>query len=270
MERIAVDGGELEVRTRGSGEPVLLIHGAGMAEAFALLLDEPALAKYRLILYHRRGFAGSTHHTGPFPIAKQAADARAVLRGVGVDRAHVVGHSYGGVTALELALQDPKAVHTLALLEPALLDVPSGPAFFEGMQPAVAKYQAGDKAGAMESFLRLAVGDACLPTIAKNFPDGMAQVVADADTFFQVEVPALGEWSFTEEKAKRIRQPVLAVVGGDSEAVWPGWEEIQQRVCTWLPQAEAFSLAGTTHALQMVDPRGMAERLARFFASHPL
>ena len=270
MERIAVDGGELEVRTQGTGEPVLLIHGAGMADAFALLFDEPALAKYRLILYHRRGFAGSTHHVGPFSLEKQAADARAVLRGVGIDRAHVVGHSYGGATALELALQDGKAVHTLSLLEPALLDVPSGPAFFESMQPAIAAYQAGDKARAVETFTRIVVGEACLPTIAANFPEGLAQAVADADTFFQVEMPALGEWSFTEEKAKRIRQPVLAVVGAESAALWPGWEEIQDRVCTWMPQAEGFALPRATHALQMTHPRAMAERLAAFFARHPL
>jgi pimeloyl-ACP methyl ester carboxylesterase len=270
MQRIPVDDGELEVATNGSGEPVLLIHGSGMGVAFALMADEPALRDYRVIRYHRRGFVGSSRHTGPFPIAKQAADARGVLRALGVERAHVVGHSYGGVTALELALRDPEAVQTLALLEPALLEVPSGAGLFEAMAPAVAAYQAGDRARAMETFLKLVVGEEPLPRIAANFPEGFAQAVADADTFFEVEVPALQQWSFTQEHAKRIRQPVLAVVGAESAAVWKGWDEIQERLRAWFPQAEAFALPRATHALQMVEPRGMAERLAQFFTRHPL
>jgi 3-oxoadipate enol-lactonase len=60
------------------------------------------------------------------------------------------------------------------------------------------------------------------------------------------------------------------VLGGDSHTLWPGWVEVHQLVQTWLPQAEAFVLKGATHGLQMMDPKGMAEELARFFARHPL
>jgi hypothetical protein len=38
----------------------------------------------------------------------------------------------------------------------------------------------------------------------------------------------------------------------------------------WLPQAETFILKGATHGLQIIDPKGMAEGLAGFFARHPL
>ena len=43
------------------------------------------------------------------------------MRHVGFDSAHVVGHSLGGVIALQLALDAPQAVRTLALMEPALM-----------------------------------------------------------------------------------------------------------------------------------------------------
>src|SRR5215204_696492 len=76
-DRVPVAGGDLEYDMRGTGEPVLFIHGAILADAFAPLLTQPALADdYRLIAYHRRGFAGSCRHLGPCTIAQQTADAR--------------------------------------------------------------------------------------------------------------------------------------------------------------------------------------------------
>src|SRR5262245_13281783 len=97
MERVAVNGGELEVEVRGTGEPVLLIHGAHIADAYAPLLAESALTdRYRLIAYHRPGFAGSTRAPMGFSIAAQAADAAALLRHFGIGRAHIAGHSFGG------------------------------------------------------------------------------------------------------------------------------------------------------------------------------
>ena len=110
-------------------------------------MREPALARYRLIRYHRRGYAGSSK---PEPgasvsIGKQAADAVALLRHLRIERAHIVGHSYGGVIALQLALDAPQVVHSLTLLEPARVGfVPSGQEFGkQTMEPALARYRAG-------------------------------------------------------------------------------------------------------------------------------
>jgi pimeloyl-ACP methyl ester carboxylesterase len=67
---------------------------------------------------------------------------------LGVACAHVVGHSYGGTIALQLALDAPEAVHSLALLEPALLSaVPGASQFMEAMGPVLQMYEAGNKAG---------------------------------------------------------------------------------------------------------------------------
>ena len=135
MQRAQVDpdGTEVEFEIVGSasGEPVVLIHGAFLATAYAPLCAEPLLAPYKLIRYHRRGYAGSSHPSGPASIARQAADCRALLAHLGVERAHVVGHSSGGAIALRLALDFPEVVHSLVLLEPALMDVPKGGAHGE-------------------------------------------------------------------------------------------------------------------------------------------
>jgi pimeloyl-ACP methyl ester carboxylesterase len=273
MNRARMSGREdLEYEIRGAGEPVVLVHGALIADAFAPLLAEPVLTgRHQLIPYHRRGYAGSTHSTGPSSIQQQAADCRALMRHLGLPRAHIVGHSYGGAIALQLALDAPEAVHSLTLLEPALLlIVPSAQQFMEALGPVVQMYEAGNTTGAVDSFLQAMVGPEYRSVLDRQVPGAFAQAVADADTFFGIELPALPQWSFTRADARRITQPVLAVLGGDSHTLWPGWVEVHQLVQTWLPQAEAFVLKGATHGLQMMDPKGMAEELARFFARHPL
>ncbi len=264
MDRANIDGVTLEYEVQGSGEPVVFIHGSHIADTFATLMPEPALSPFRLIRYHRRGFAGSSRAESPLPIARQAADCLALLRQLGVRRAHLVGHSYGGAIALQLALDAPEAVRSLSLLEPALLDVPSGPQLAEQIERTVQMYEAGDKAGAVDAFLQVACGKTYRVAADKMLPGAMAQAVADADTFFGVELPALGEWTFTREDAARIKQPVLAVIGAESDALWPGFSEGNRRLLDWFPQAKPFVLPRAAHLLQVENPRDMAEGLAAF------
>jgi pimeloyl-ACP methyl ester carboxylesterase len=269
MERALIDGIELEFEERGAGEPALLVHGNYQPDAFTPLLVEPALAgRYRLINYHRIGYANSSHTDAPASIAEQAAHGRELLGHLGVRRAHVVGHSYGGVVALQLALDAPEAVHSLALLEPALFAVDSAEEFLEGLGPAFGMYAAGEKAAAIDFLQRAWFGPDYRSVVERALPPGaFEQAVADADTFFQVEVPAHQEWAFTKEDAALISQPVLAVRGADG---LPFFGEVTEVLREWLPQTETFVLPNATHALQMQNPRAMAEGLADFFARHPL
>ena len=111
----------LEYETSGDGEAVLLIHGALIADSFLPLTREAALAdRYRLIRYRRRGHGGSDPMPVGCSIEQQAQDALALLTHLGVARAHVIGHSGGGVIAVQLAIEAPSLVHSLVLLEPIL------------------------------------------------------------------------------------------------------------------------------------------------------
>ena len=71
------------------------------------------------------------------------------------------------------------------------------------------------------------------------------------------------QWEFTEAEASRITQPVLAVLG---EQTNPIFGERRELLLEWLPNAEPFELAGATHLLHVENPRGLAESLADFFA----
>lgn len=131
-------------------------------------------------------------------------------------------------------------------------------------------YMAGNKAGTVDGFVQALAEPEYRTVLDRVLPDAFAQAVADADTFFRIELPALQQWQFTEAEARRITQPALSVRGADGPTVWPGFAEIHQLVQAWLPQAEAFVLEGAIHQLlQINNSKGMAEGLTGFFARHP-
>jgi pimeloyl-ACP methyl ester carboxylesterase len=250
---------------------VVLIHPGHFADWFRPLLDQSALTeRYRVLTYHRVGCAGSSRIAGPVSLAQHAAHCRALMRHLGIERAYVVGHSSSGNVALQLALDAPDVVHALAILEPALYSVPSAETSRRFVGTAVQLYRAGDKAGAIDTFLKGVCGPDYRPLLDQALPGAFDQHVADADTFFGQEMPALQQWTFTLEDAQRISQPVLAVVGARSLELDPIWGERHQLLLDWLPNVEPFVLPDATHLLQIENPRGMAKGLAAFFARHPL
>jgi pimeloyl-ACP methyl ester carboxylesterase len=97
----------------------MLVQTALSADELLPLARQPALANgFRTVLVHRRGYAGSSPVDGPGSIKRDAADCREVIAALEIGRAHVVGLSYSGAVALQLAVDAPACVHTLTLLEP--------------------------------------------------------------------------------------------------------------------------------------------------------
>ncbi len=206
----------------GSGEPVCS-SAPSSPTGSCRSCHEPALAdRYQLIRYHKRGWVGSTHTPPPVSIADHAADAAAILDHLGVPRAHITGHSTGAAVAAQLALEHPETVHTLTLLEPLLLSVPSGEAVLQQVGPAFEAYGSGDHEEAWAIFLSAATGldwATCRALLEKRIPGVVAQAIKDADTLFGVELPAITEWAFGPEQAAAIDCPVLSVLGADTAAV---------------------------------------------------
>jgi pimeloyl-ACP methyl ester carboxylesterase len=271
MEKAKINGAELEYEVAGSGEPVILIGSGPIADSFLPFFSEKALVeRYRLIRYRQRGQAGSTHSSAPVSFAEHASDAAELLGHLGLRRAHVAGHSTGAVIGLQLAVDRPDVVHTLALLEPPLTGVPSAGAFFEKAGPALAAYGSGDREEAVAGFLSVVSSldwETCRKVIEKHVPGGVAQAMKDADSLFGSYLPALSAWQFGPEQAAAISQPVLSVLGTETERLFV---ESHELLHSWFPQVEDCTIEGVAHLLQIQRSEPVAQGVAEFFARHPM
>ena len=270
MDIAKVNGVELEYEVVGSGEPVLFISPV-LADGFLPLLSEPALAdRYQLIRYHKRGWVGSTHTPPPVSVATHAADAAAILDHLGVPRAHVAGHSSGAAVAAQLAIDSPKTVRTLILLELSLLSVPNGEAFFQQVGPAFEAYGNGDHEAAFAIFMSVVSGlewETCRAVLEEGAPGTVAQAIKDADTFFGIELPALTQWAFGPEQAVAIHCPVLSVLGSHT---LPLWVDVAAFLRTSLLHVEERTIDGVGHLLHGQRPEPVARAMAEFLGSNSM
>lgn len=270
METAMINGAEIEYDVAGDGEPVLFLHGVLLGDSFLPVLAEPGVAdSHRCITWHRRGYAGSRPGPGPDSIAEAAADARALLEHLGVERAHIVGHSYGGCVALQLALDAPAVVHSVALVEAALLVGPDEQRYRDALAGNVAAFNPDDAEAFVDEFIGARWPD-YRPVLDRALPGAFAQAVVDAGTVFKGELPGLGRWSFSEADARRIGQPTLSILGGDSDAIGRRFGDAHRWLLATLPNAEEVVLSGMTHLPQMQDPSTTTDALTRFWSRHPI
>jgi proline iminopeptidase len=107
---VAVPGGVIAAQRAGVGDPALLLHGGpGLSEHLDELADELRRARLATVRFQQRGISPSTAE-GPFDVARHVADAIAVLDVAGIERAWLIGHSWGGYLALQIASRHPQRI----------------------------------------------------------------------------------------------------------------------------------------------------------------
>jgi pimeloyl-ACP methyl ester carboxylesterase len=99
----------------GEGSPLLLIQGLGYGRWGWEPIVPGLAARHRVVSFDNRGIGESDKPEGPYTAAEMAGDALQVLDEAGIDRAHVLGASLGGMIAQELAVAAPERVDRLVL-----------------------------------------------------------------------------------------------------------------------------------------------------------
>jgi pimeloyl-ACP methyl ester carboxylesterase len=265
MDRYEFDDVELTYEVRGRGAPVVLVHASAFVSWYDPLVER--LSDGATLRFRRRLRPSESGGYRPLTVADDAAICARLMDHVGWTRAHIVGHSYGALVALQLAIDAPERVGSVALLEPAARGIPSSEKIAAALEPIATAYRSGDTAGAVDGFLRHVGGDGYRVDLDREVPDAFGEALGEADLFFRVEVPAVQRWRFGPTDAARITAPVLNVVGAESV---PRFKEGGELVQSWFPQAERLTVPRAGHLLMVQNPAAVAHGLSAFHSRHPL
>jgi pimeloyl-ACP methyl ester carboxylesterase len=279
-QRAKVSNAELRYAVLGQGEPILCIHGTSIADSLItpLKLYPPLFEEYQLISYYRAGYNGSTLEKDTLSIEEGAEHVKQLLDHLGIEKAHIMAFSFGGVIGFQFLLSYPERAHSAILLEPYLpREAEDGVnANIKAFMDAMAIYQTGDKLGAALNYMEAVCGPRFLGAVEMTGPlDVWKRVQECVETTFTVDFPAVSNWGFKMSKADELvknkpTMPVLAAMGLDSEAAMPGFRETQRFLMNWLPQAERMAIMGATHGMQSMNPVAVGQGAHAFLKKHPM
>ena len=243
----------------GDGSPVLLIHGS-FAKDFLLPIAEElqGTGKFRVITYDRRGYGRKT--VGEFSMVDQANDAAAVLRQLGIEKAHVYGHSTGGAIALQLARQSPELIASLSVGEADLppSHLPSGAENEEGLKQLAGMYESSPKAEVLHVCLSSLHGE----DYAEVVPEEIRNLAADdMGVWFKTEYPALLGWKFGAEDANAIPVNMQYIYG---EKTLPMYKEVRDVLAEWDSDLVTVEVPDATHFAPFTHAQIVAKAIADF------
>lgn len=247
MTEVVANGIRLYYVEHGEGTPILGIHGSGSSSIVLWAgAVEPLARLGRLIFYDRRG-CGRSERPEPFlrtTREQEADDAAALLDELDAAPAVVIGRSYGGDVAFELARRHPERVRAIVGLEPGLLHLDPEAKRFEDELNARLRAAEPERVG--ETLIEAALG-----------PGGWDALPADARELFTANGPAIlaeleGLNADLDEAAlSAIEQPTLVVSAAESPEPL---RRVAARLAAVLPNVEAVRVEGG----HLIDPAGPA------------
>ncbi len=247
MPVVAANGIELHVQELGEGPPVAMLHGLVVGSVATWFFGAaPALARtHRVLLYDLRGHGRSSRPATGYSVAAQAADLSALLDRFGGGPVALVGHSFGALVALRLALDAPRRVSRLALVE-----APLPPSKLGELEALVSRGPAA-ALEALPAETRVAVARG-----GRQASKFLAHLEALGKTTLGAELAA--ERDVSDEALAALRLPTLLVHGTRSPL-----RAVGARLARAIPGARLIELEGG-HFLPSEAPGPLTEALVEF------
>lgn len=251
------DGMPIAVWETGAGPPLLLIHGAA-ADHRRWDPVVPALAQhFRVLTIDRRGRGGSGD-ADDYAIDREYDDVAAVVEWAGRDT-NVLGHSYGGMCALEAALRTD-SIGKLILYEPPMGFLVSSPEVVKRLEELL---DAGERDELVAFFMREVAGVADHQVeVMRSMPAWEARL-AVARTIPREE-SASRQYRFDPDRWRGVEVPTLLLEGGDSAAPF---KEADRALLAALPHCQIAVLPGQRHTAMDTAPELFLSEVLDFLAS---
>lgn len=247
---------------RGSGPPLLLVHGLGMSGDMFEPIGEPLAQRHRLIIPDLRGCGRSRNLPPPYSVRRQAADLATLLDHLGIASADALGYSQGGPVVQQLALDYPAKVRRLILSNTYAYNMATMREKMEGHVVPLLIRLLG-----VRLFVKLLISQGL-----KQIPNEQATWVANliASTWGQSDTKSISlAWKEamafdSRSRLREIRRPTLIIAGSDDKAV------PMHHACMLhdgIAGSKLVVIAGADHALMWAHPDQWLEKVNEFLDS---
>lgn len=270
MAFIQANGVRLFYESTGEGEALVMAHGSwGDHHNWDLVAPELA-RRFRVITYDRRGHSDSERLATQGSFDEDADDLAALIKGLGVAPAFVVGNSGGSIIALKCAVRHPEAIRALVVHEPPAVKLLDGrPEFadalagFDSRIKPVAELLSGQQWEAAAKLFAntLAIGpDAWDTTMTAEL---RATFVRNAPTFWD-ELHDADGLNIDLDGLAAFPRPILLTAGNASA---PFFAAVAETIAAAVPAVSYELLDGADHVPHISAPDRYLERVFGFLAS---
>jgi pimeloyl-ACP methyl ester carboxylesterase len=250
LHSLSVRGAELRYVAAGSGDTVVLVHGAVSDHRFWRAQLVALAPSYRCIALDQRYFGSAPwpDDGSNYSLSTHSEDLAEFIRQVARDRpVHLVGTSYGSTVALHTALHRDELVRSLFLYEPSLPGVVEDPRLLaeiaterKGLSPAIEAQAVGDIDGAVRAFVQWITRD---PRGLDAFPAEFRSMADDNAGTFELHAKA-PPVTISRTDVQRLRVPITLVHGAETRRVYA---IVTETLHSLVPGSKAFVIPGAHH-----------------------
>lgn len=243
-------GCEFYYVVRGKGTPVVFIHGVGVHGGGWRPQTDELATDFSCLTFDNRGLGRSRPAARPITVRQMADDARALMDVMGWRSAHVVGHSLGGMVAMQLALDRPDRVRSLSLLctfaDGRAAAPPSPRMLWLGLRSRV-----GTRAMRRAGFLELVMPpreheSPAITALADTLPELFGHDLADQPAIVNDQLRAMREADLSGRLERLALIPTLVVCATHDPIAPPA---VAREISRRIPGAHLVEYTDASHGL---------------------
>ena len=260
MPKVKANGINIYYRVQGKGEPLILIMGLG-GECGDWILQACAFKKYyRVVTFDNRGVGKSDKPGEPYTIKTMADDTVGLMDHLGIDKAHILGVSMGGMIAQEVAINYPKRVKKLILVSTTAGRDEKG-----GHSPGLLKAMGLKEGFSDEDIKSVDIGKVMTSLNAHAFSSGAIKTVAVPFCWVRTKLFGIkgvkGQFEAvmthsTLDRLHTIKAPTLVIAGAEDRIVPSSSSDV---LANRIPDARLVKVEGGSHTL-VAEKRGRFNR----------
>jgi pimeloyl-ACP methyl ester carboxylesterase len=254
----------LAYELRGSGEPLLMIHGLGYDRYGWGPLPDLLAEDFRVVVLDNRGVGASDAPAGPYSVQQLAEDAIAVLDAAGIEQTNLFGVSLGGYVAQELALTRPDRLHKLVLASTAPGGTRSHPMPQRGLE-AFGRFPTMEREEGLRLMVENSLGDRAVRERPELVDEVYAYRLSNAPTLAGWQAQAYAGATFDAfDRIAEIDVPTLILQGTGDNVVDPRNAEL---LAERIPGARVEFFPDGGHLLVWEEGAAIAGTVKEFLQS---